>query len=91
VKLVPHILDQVRLKVQKHQSQTQMRLLLKNAYETSWYLVIDSWSNNGSDSVIVHIVVTVLLILDNYVVQDNAGTHDQLKSASKTDRVWLVC
>jgi hypothetical protein len=30
-----------------------MRFPLKNGCETSWCLIVDSWSNDGSDSVIV--------------------------------------
>jgi hypothetical protein len=44
-------------------------------------LIVDRWSNNGSDSVIVLIVATVSVIIDDHVVQDNGSTHDQPKSA----------
>jgi hypothetical protein len=39
VELVPHMLHQVRLKIQKYQFRRQMRLFLKNGCQTSWYLV----------------------------------------------------
>jgi hypothetical protein len=81
VELVPHMLDQVGLKVQKLQSRSQMCLPSKNGCEISWCLVVDSWSNNGSDSVIVVIVATVSLIVNDHVVQDNASMHDQPESA----------
>jgi hypothetical protein len=68
VKLVPHMLDQVGLKIQKHQSKSQMRLPLKNVCETSRCLICDRWSNNGSDSVIVVIIAVVSLIVDDHVV-----------------------
>jgi hypothetical protein len=58
-----------------------MRLPLKNGCETSWCLVGDRWSNDGSDSVIVLIIIVVSLIVDDHVVQDNASTHDQPESA----------
>jgi hypothetical protein len=77
VKFVPHMFNQVRLKVQKHQSRNQMRLPLKNGCETSRCLVCDRWSNDESDSVIVLIVVVVRLVVDDHVVQHNANTHDQ--------------
>jgi hypothetical protein len=60
VELVPHMLDQVGLKVQKHQFRSQMCLTFKNGCETSWCLVGDRWSNDESDSVIVLIVDAVL-------------------------------
>jgi hypothetical protein len=81
VELVPHMLDQVGLKVQKHQFRSQMRLPLKNGCETSRCYVGDRWSNNGSDSVIVVIVVAVSLIVNDYVVQDDASTRDQIENA----------
>jgi hypothetical protein len=81
VELVPHMLDQVRLKVRKHQSRSQMHLPLKNGCETSRCLVGDRWSNDLSDSVIVVIVAVVSLIVDDHVVQDDASTHDQIKNA----------
>jgi hypothetical protein len=81
VELVPHMLNQVGLKVQKHQYRSQMRLPLKNGCETSRCLIGDRWSNNRSDSVIVFIVVAVSLIVDDHVVQDATSTHDQIKSA----------
>jgi hypothetical protein len=67
------MLDQVRLKVRKHQSKSQMCLPLKNDCETRRCLV--------GDNVIVVIVVVVSLIIDNHVVQDDASTHDQIKNA----------
>jgi hypothetical protein len=42
VKLVSHMLDQVRLKVQKHQSRSQICLHLKHTCENSRCLVVDS-------------------------------------------------
>jgi hypothetical protein len=58
-----------------------MRLPLKNGCETSRCLIGDRWSNDGSDSVIVLIVVIISLVVDDHVVQDNASTHDQHESA----------
>jgi hypothetical protein len=58
-----------------------MCLPLKDACETSRCLVVDRWSNDESDSVIVLIVAVVSLIIDDHVVQDNASMHDQPKSA----------
>jgi hypothetical protein len=81
VELVPPMLDQVGLNVQKHQSISQMRLPLKNGCKTSRCLISDRWSNNGSDSVIVIIVVVVSLIIDDHVMQDDASTYDQIESA----------
>jgi hypothetical protein len=46
-----------------------MHLPLKNAYETSWCLVVDRWSNDESDSVIVLIVAVISLIITDHVVQ----------------------
>jgi hypothetical protein len=57
-----------------------MRLPLKNACETSRCLVVDRWSNDKSDSVIVLIVAIISLIINDYVVQNNGSTHDQFKS-----------
>jgi hypothetical protein len=45
-----------------------MRIPLKNGCETSRCLVYDMWSNDGSDSVIVVIVIAVSLIVDDHVV-----------------------
>jgi hypothetical protein len=70
------MLDQVRLKDQKHQSISQMHLPLKNDCETSRYLVGDRWSNDRSDSVIVIIVAAVSLIINDHIVQDDGSTHD---------------
>jgi hypothetical protein len=42
-----------------------MRLPLKNGCETSRCLVGDRWSNDGSDSVIVLIVVIIPLVIDD--------------------------
>jgi hypothetical protein len=67
VELIPHMLDQVRLKVQKYQSRSQMRLPLKNGCETSRCLVI--------------IVAVVSLVVDDHIVQDDASTHDQIENA----------
>jgi hypothetical protein len=83
MELVPHILDQVGLKVQKHQFRSKMRLPLKNGCETSWCLIGDRCSNDRSDNVIVVIVAAVFLIVDDHVVQDDANTHDQIESASR--------
>jgi hypothetical protein len=58
-----------------------MHLPLKNGCETSRCLIVDSWSNDGSDNVIVVIVATISLIVDDHVVQDNASMHDQPESA----------
>jgi hypothetical protein len=75
------MLDQVGLKVQKHQSRSQIHFHLKNVCETSQCLIVDRWSNGGSDSVIVVIVAAVSLIIDDHVVQDNASTYNQSESA----------
>jgi hypothetical protein len=58
-----------------------MCLPLKNGCETSRCLIGDRWSNDGSDSVIVVIVVIVSLIVDGHVVQDDVSTYDQIQSA----------
>jgi hypothetical protein len=58
-----------------------MCLPLKNDCETNRCLVDDRWSNDGSDSVIVVIVGVISLIVDDYIVQDDASTHDQIESA----------
>jgi hypothetical protein len=79
VELLLHKLNQVGLKVQKHQSKSQMCLPLKNACESSRCLIVDRWSNDESDTVIVLIVIAVSLIVDDHVVQDNASTHNQPK------------
>jgi hypothetical protein len=81
VEFVPHMLDQVGLKVQKHQSRSQMHLPMKNACETSRCLIVDRWSNDGSDSMIVVIVATVSQVVDDHVVQDDVSTHDQPECA----------
>jgi hypothetical protein len=81
VEFVPHMLDQVGLKIQKHQSRSQMRLSLKNGCETSRCLVGDRWSNDVSNSVIVVIIAAISLIIDDHIVQDDASTHDQIESA----------
>jgi hypothetical protein len=57
-----------------------MHLPLKNGCETSRCLVGDRWSNDGSDSVIVVIVAAVSLVVDDYVVQDDAITQDQIEN-----------
>jgi hypothetical protein len=54
---------------------------LKDAFETSWCLVVDRWSNDESDSVTILIVSVVSLVVDDHVVQYNISTHDQSKSA----------
>jgi hypothetical protein len=74
------MLDQVGLKVQKHESRSQMRLPLKNGCETSRCLIGDRWRNNGSDSVIVVIIAAIFLIIDDHIVQDDASTHDQIEN-----------
>jgi hypothetical protein len=58
-----------------------MCLPLKNAYETSRCLVVDRWSNDRNDSVIVAIIVAVSLVVDDHVIQDNVTTYDQSESA----------
>jgi hypothetical protein len=75
------MLDQVGLKVQKHQSRRQMRIPLKNACETNRCLIVDRWSNDESDIMIVVIVVAVSLIVDDHVVQNDVSTHDQPEGA----------
>jgi hypothetical protein len=62
------MLDQVGLKVLKHQSRSQMCLPLKNDCETSRYLIGDRWSNDESDNVMVVIVNVVSLIVDDHIV-----------------------
>jgi hypothetical protein len=57
-----------------------MCLSLKNACDTSQCLIVDRWSNDGIDSVIVLIVAAVSLIDNDHVVQDNTSIHDQPKS-----------
>jgi hypothetical protein len=79
VELIPHMLDQVGLKVQKYQSRSQMHPPLKNVCEASRCLVGDN--NDESDSVIVVIVAAVSLIIDDHVVQDDASMHDQIENA----------
>jgi hypothetical protein len=60
-----------------------MRLPLKNACKTSRCLIVDRWSNDRSDSVIVLIVADVSLVVDDHIVQDNTSTYDQPKSAMR--------
>jgi hypothetical protein len=48
--------------------KSQMRIPLKNACETSRCLVVDRWSNNESNSVIVLIVAVISLVVDDHVV-----------------------
>jgi hypothetical protein len=81
VELVPHMLDQVGLKVQKYQSRSKIHLHLKNNCDTSRCLIGDRWSNDRSDSVIVVIIAVVSLIVDDHVVQYNTSMYDQIKSA----------
>jgi hypothetical protein len=57
-----------------------MSIPLKNGCKTSRCLVADIWSNDESESMIVVIVATVSLIVDDHVMQDNAITYDQLES-----------
>jgi hypothetical protein len=80
VEFVSHMFNQVGLKVQKYQFRSQMCLPLKNGCETNRCLIVDRWSNDGSDSMIVIIIAVVSLIIDDHIVQDDAGTHDQIKS-----------
>jgi hypothetical protein len=80
VELVPHMLDQVKMKVQKHQSWCQFRFLLNDACRTSRCLIVNRWSNDESDSVIVLIEGAITLVIDDHVVQDNTSMHDQPKS-----------
>jgi hypothetical protein len=69
-----------------------MRIPLNDACETSRCLIVDRWSNDESDNVIVLIIVVVSLVVDDHVVQDNVSTHDQPRSAlSKTCQGCLVC
>jgi hypothetical protein len=68
VKIVPHMFDQVGLKVQKYQSKSQICIHLNNNCETSQCIVGDRWSNDRSDSVIVSIVTVVYLVIDDHVV-----------------------
>jgi hypothetical protein len=77
VERVSHMLDQVGLKIQKHQFRNQMQ----NGCETSRCLIVDRWSYDESDSVIDVIVVIVSLIINDYIVQDDASTHDQIENA----------
>jgi hypothetical protein len=58
-----------------------MCLPLKNVCETSWCLIVDMWSNDKSDGVIVIIVAVVSLVIDDHVVQNDASTHDPPESA----------
>jgi hypothetical protein len=58
-----------------------MRIALKNACEISRCLIVDRWSNDKSDNVIVVIVAAVSLIVDGYIVYYNGSTHDQPESA----------
>jgi hypothetical protein len=45
------------------------------------YLIVDKWRKDESGSVIVLIKRVISLIINDHVVQDNASTHDQHKSA----------
>jgi hypothetical protein len=45
-----------------------MRLPLKNSCETSRCLIVDRWSNDECDGVMVLIVADVYLIVDDHVV-----------------------
>jgi hypothetical protein len=59
------MLDNVGLKVRKHQSLCKLRLPLKDACESTLCLVVDRWRRNDtSDNVIVLIVVVISLIDD---------------------------
>jgi hypothetical protein len=62
------MLDQVGLNVRKISIMKSPLPPLKDASEASRCLVVDRWSNDGSDSVIVLIVVVVSLIIDDHVV-----------------------
>jgi hypothetical protein len=57
-----------------------MCLPLKNACETRRCLIVDRWSNDESDSVIVVIVAAVFLIVNDHIMQDDANMHDQSES-----------
>jgi hypothetical protein len=45
-----------------------MCIPLENGCETNRCLIADKWSNDESDSVIVVIIVTISLIVDDHVV-----------------------
>jgi hypothetical protein len=72
---------QVRLKIQKHQSRSQMCLTLKNVCETQWCLIVDRWSNDESDNMIVIFVAADSLIVDHQIMQYDVSTHDEPESA----------
>jgi hypothetical protein len=57
-----------------------MCLPLKNGCETRRCLIVDRWSNDESDSVIVVIVAAVFLIVNDHIMQDDANMHDQSES-----------
>jgi hypothetical protein len=60
-----------------------MCLPLKNACETRRCLIVDRWSNDESDSVIVIIVAAVFLIVNDHIMQDDANMHDQSESVMR--------
>jgi hypothetical protein len=64
-----------------------MCLPLKNGCETSQCLIGDRWINDGSNSVIVVIVDVVSLVVDDYIVQDDASTYNQLESTLRIKSV----
>jgi hypothetical protein len=92
VELVPHMLDQVGLKIQKHQFRSQMHLPLKNVCETSWCLVGNRWSNDESNSVIAVIIITVSRRRWSYCARwcKHAWSNREC-TESKTSQEWLVC
>jgi hypothetical protein len=57
------MLDQIGLKIQNHQSRSQICFPLKNAYESSRCLVVDRWSNDENNGVIFLIVAVISLII----------------------------
>jgi hypothetical protein len=58
-----------------------MRFSLKNDCKISRCLVGERWSNDKSDSVIVIIVATVSLAVDEHIIQYDANMHDQIENA----------
>jgi hypothetical protein len=69
------MLDQVRLEIQKLQSWSQMCLPLNNPCETSRWLVVDKWSNDENDNIIVLIVAVISLVIDDHIVTLMSLTH----------------
>jgi hypothetical protein len=64
-----------------------MCLTFKNGCETSRCLVGDRWNNDENDIVIVVIVADIFLIVDDYVVQDDTSTHDQIENVLRVSLV----